>query len=163
MNSHPSRQLPEAPPSMELRSENTRRFIGQIPPRVMRCGTLLITLIVLALCWAAYTLPYPLSIDAVGQMRGTDTLSVRVAYRYLYLFDCPRQAEVLFEGGVLPSYRCTITGVDATLRIENGENYFEAKVYIPTDSVQAVSGQKAEVRLLVNDLSFGQQVFRQTP
>ena len=163
MNSYSTKPPSEGSAPMELRSENTRRFIGQIPPRIVRCGTLLITLVVVALCWAAYTLPYPLSIDASGQMQGADTLSVRVAYRYLYLFDHPRQAEVRFEGGVLPPCRCTLSSVDATLRTVGRENYFEAKAYIPTDSVQAVAGQKAEVRLLVSDLTFWQQVVRQTP
>ena len=39
---------------IELRNEKTRKLIGQIPPRLVRCGTLIITIIVLALLVVGY-------------------------------------------------------------------------------------------------------------
>ncbi len=39
---------------IELRSERTRKLIGQIPPRLVRCGTLIITVVVLALLAVGY-------------------------------------------------------------------------------------------------------------
>lgn len=46
---------------IELRSENVRRLIGEIPPSLVRWGTAIIALIFLALLAAVALLPYPYS------------------------------------------------------------------------------------------------------
>jgi|GEM_PF-2380939 len=44
---------------IELRSEKVRSIIGQIPPRLLRIGISIISLVVILASIAAYTIPYP--------------------------------------------------------------------------------------------------------
>ena len=45
--------------NIELRSEKVRNVIGKVPPRLVSLGTIIITIIVLALAVAFYKIPYP--------------------------------------------------------------------------------------------------------
>ena len=47
--------------NIELRSEKVRNVIGKVPPRLVSLGTVIITIIVLALAVAFYKTPYPIS------------------------------------------------------------------------------------------------------
>lgn len=84
--------------NIELRSEKVRHIIGIVPPRLVRTGTVVITFVVVALAIAFYTIHYPITIEAQGEMEGNDTLIVRVPYKYLYLFDEQRNVIVNYEG-----------------------------------------------------------------
>ena len=55
--------------NIELRSEKVRNVIGKVPPRLVSLGTVVITIIVLALAVAFYKTPYPISIEANGEAR----------------------------------------------------------------------------------------------
>ena len=50
--------------NIELRSEKVRNVIGKVPPRLVSLGTIIITIIVIALGVAFYKIPYPISIEA---------------------------------------------------------------------------------------------------
>ena len=54
--------------NIELRSEKVRNVIGKVPPRLVSLGTVIITVIVLALAVAFYKIPYPISIEANGEL-----------------------------------------------------------------------------------------------
>ena len=54
--------------NIELRSEKVRNVIGKVPPRLVSLGTVVITIIVLALAVAFYKIPYPISIEANGEV-----------------------------------------------------------------------------------------------
>ncbi len=43
---------------IELRSENTRRFIGEVPPKLLRIGTVVITIIVIVFAMLVYLMRY---------------------------------------------------------------------------------------------------------
>ena len=45
--------------NIELRSDKVRNVIGKVPPRLVSLGTVIITIIVLALAVAFYKIPYP--------------------------------------------------------------------------------------------------------
>lgn len=47
--------------NIELRSEKVRKLIGEIPPSLVRWGTVVITIIFLALLIVVCLLPYPYS------------------------------------------------------------------------------------------------------
>ena len=72
--------------NIELRSEKVRNVIGKVPPRLVSLGTVIITIIVLALAVAFYKTPYPISIEANGEVINQRTIQVFVPYKYLYLF-----------------------------------------------------------------------------
>ena len=68
--------------NIELRSEKVRNVIGKVPPRLVSLGTVIITIIVLALAVAFYKIPYPISIEANGEVVNQRTMQVFVPYKY---------------------------------------------------------------------------------
>lgn len=146
--------------NIELRSEKVRHIIGIVPPRLVRTGTVIISLVVVALAIAAYTIHYPITIEAQGEMEGNDTLIVRVPYKYLYLFDEQRNVIVNYEGrdDNDPSSVYPIYSYDDRLLRMGENNYFLAKVCVGADSARLQSGQKAEVRIVVSDRTLWQQI-----
>ena len=75
-----------------------RHIIGQVPPALVRTGTMVITLIVIALAVAFHTIRYPITIEAQGMVTRNDSLELLVPYKYLYLFDEPRTARITLQG-----------------------------------------------------------------
>lgn len=67
--------------NIELRSEKVRNVIGKVPPRLVSLGTVVITIIVLALAVAFYKIPYPISIEANGEVVNQRTMQVFVPYK----------------------------------------------------------------------------------
>ena len=62
--------------NVELRSEKVRNVIGKVPPRLVSLGTVIITVIVLALAVAFYKIPYPISIETNGEVVNHRTVQV---------------------------------------------------------------------------------------
>ncbi|MBN2943606.1 MAG: hypothetical protein JTJ18_16570, partial [Streptococcus sp.] len=116
----------ESDDNIELRSEKVRNVIGKVPPRLVSLGTIVITIIVLALAVAFYKIPYPISIEANGEVINQRTVQVFVPYKYLYLFDKPRTAYVSFEGNDNASCNCNIISHNAKLIHREDGNYFMA-------------------------------------
>ncbi len=147
---------------IELRSEKVRHIIGEVPPLLVRLGTVIITIIVLALAVAFYKITYPISIEAHGEVINPRAVQVLVPYKYLYLFDESRTAHVSFEGNDNASYTCNITSHKARLIHREDGNYFMA---IATMSAQEQNTPvlqkyiKADVRIVVTDKTLWQQVF----
>ena len=148
--------------NIELRSEKVRNMIGKVPPRLVSLGTVVITIIVLALAVAFYKIPYPISIEANGEVINQRTVQVFVPYKYLYLFDEPRTAHVSFEGNDNASYNCDITSHKARLIHREDGNYFMAIATVSTQGQKSPVLQKymkADVRIIVSNKTLWQQVF----
>ena len=147
--------------NIELRSEKVRNVIGKVPPRLVSLGTIIITIIVLVLAVAFYKIPYPISIEANGEVLNQRTVQVFVPYKYLHLFDEPRTAHVSFEGNDNASYNCNIIIHNAKLIYREGGNYFMAIgvviAYGKTIPVQRY--QKANIRIVISDKTLWQYVF----
>ena len=147
--------------NIELRSEKVRNVIGKVPPRLVSLGTVVITIIVLALAVAFYKIPYPISIDANGEVINQRIVQVFVPYKYLYLFDEPRTAHVSFEGNDNASYNCNIISHNAKLIYREGGNYFMAigVVIAYGKTIPAQRYQKANIRIVISDKTLWQYVF----
>ena len=150
--------------NIELRSEKVRNVIGKVPPRLVSLGTVtvIITVIVLALAVAFYKIPYPISIEANGEVINQRTVQVFVPYKHLYLFDEPRTAHVSFEGNDNASYNCDITSHKARLIHREDGNYFMAIATVSTQGKNTPVLQKymkADVRIIVSNKTLWQQVF----
>ena len=148
--------------NIELRSEKVRNVIGKVPPRLVRLGTVLITVIVLALALAFYKIPYPISIEATGEVINQRTVQVFVPYKYLYLFDEPRTAHVSFEGNDDASYSCNVISHNAKLIHREEGNYFMAIATVSTQGRNTPVLQKymkADVRVIISNQTLWQQVF----
>ena len=148
--------------NIELRSEKVRKVIGKVPPRFVNLGTVIITILVLALAVAFYKIPYPISIEANGEVINQRTVQVFVPYKYLCLFDEPRTAYISFEGNDKVSYNCDFTGHNITLIHREDGNYFVAIATVCTHGQKSPVLQKymkADVRIIVSNKTLWQQVF----
>ncbi|MFC2758677.1 hypothetical protein [Hallella multisaccharivorax] len=148
--------------NIELRSEKVRHIIGKVPPLLVRTGTVVVTLVVIALAVAFYTIRYPITIEVEGRVMPHDTLQIVIPYKYLYLFTEPRQVSVTYEGedtDVRP-HVYSITSFSRRLLSIGSDNYFIAKASIASDKSHVQLGQKAEGQIIVSDKTLWQQVFR---
>lgn len=148
--------------NIELRSEKVRNVIGKVPPRLVSLGTVIISMIVLALAVAFYKIPYPISIEADGEVVNHRTIQVFVPYKYLYIFNEPRTALVSFEGYDNISYQFDVTSHSTELVHKEDGNYFRAigiiKTYEKTAPVLQ-KNQKANIRIVISNKTLWQQVF----
>ena len=148
--------------NIELRSEKVRHIIGQVPPTLMRTGTMVITLVVIALAVAFYIIRYPITIEAQGKVTRNDSVELLVPYKYLYLFDEPRMARLTIEGqddDAAPVV-CPITNHSENLLIVDGNHYFAAKTYIRSNGSSAQPGLNVLARIVVSDKTLWQQIFK---
>ena len=148
--------------NIELRSEKVRNVISKVPPRLVSLGTVIITIIVLALAVAFYKIPYPISIEATGEVINQRTVQVFVPYKYLYLFNEPRTAHVSFEGNDNASYNCDIISRNTKLIHREDGNYFMAIATMCTQGPNTFVLQKymkADFRIIVSNKTVWQQVF----
>lgn len=149
--------------NIELRSEKVRNVIGKVPPRLVSLGTVIITIIVLALAVAFYKTPYPISIEANGEVINQRTIQVFVPYKYLYLFNEQRTAHVSFEGYDNISYQFDVTSHSTMLVHKEDGNYFVAIATINTQGNSRKSVlqkyMKADIRIIISNKTLWQQVF----
>ena len=148
--------------NIELRSEKVRHIIGQVPPVLVRTGTMVITLVVITLALAFYTIRYPITIEAQGKVTCNDSVEVLVPYKYLYLFDEPRTARITLEGqdeDAAPIV-CPITSHNENLLIVDGNHYFTAKTHIRSNGSNSQPGLNVSVRIVVSDKTLWQQIFK---
>ncbi len=148
--------------NIELRSEKVRNVIGKVPPRLVSFGTVIITIIVIALGMAFYKIPYPISIEANGEVVSNSTVQVYVPYKYLYLFNDSRTANISFEGYEETTYQCKLTSHNTKLIHREDRNYFVAMGMVRLSgksSTMLQNHQKADVRIIVSDKTLWQQVF----
>ena len=148
--------------NIELRSEKVRHIIGQVPPALVRTGTMVITLVVIALAIAFYTIRYPITIEAQGKVSNNDSIEILVPYKYLYLFDEPRMARITLEGQdeYTAPVVCPITSRSENLLIVDGNHYFTAKTYIHSNGTSVQPGLNVLARIVVSDKTLWQQVFK---
>lgn len=148
--------------NIELRSEKVRHIIGQVPPALVRIGTMVITLVVIALAIAFYTIRYPITIEAQGKVTRSDSVELLVPYKYLYLFDEPRTARITLEGQDNDDAPivCSITSHNDKLHTIPGNHYFAAKAPIRGCRISVQPGLNVSARIVVSDKTLWQQIFR---
>ena len=148
--------------NIELRSEKVRHIIGQVPPSLVRTGTMVITLVVIALAVAFYTIRYPITIEAQGKVMRNDSIELLVPYKYLYLFDEPRTARITLEGQDNDDAPivCSITNHNDKLLVVDGNHYFTAKTRIRSNGSNVQPGLKVSARIIVSEKTLWQQIFK---
>lgn len=83
-------------------------------------------------------------------------------YKYLHLFEEPRLVQVTYDGhadGDKASFY-PISKHDSTLVKIGSDNFFIVKVHIDSDGKKVQKGQMLDARLVVNDKTLWQQVFK---
>lgn len=136
--------------NIELRSEKTRRIISEVPPRLVRTGTLILTIILACMTVAVCTIHYPITIEAEGVVQNYNIIRVNVPYKYIHLIDIHREANITMEGET-EIVRLKIVRYDNTLRVTQDGNVFYA--YIPISNIgnKVQIGQQASVSIIVAD------------
>ncbi len=134
--------------NIELRSEKTRRIIGEVPPRLVRTGTLILVLVLVCLAVAVCTIHYPITIEAEGVVLNDSVMRVDVPFRYIHLMDEHCEANVTMEGET-ESMRLPIVRHDHTLRTTQYGNAFSAYISIGKMSSKVQKGQQASVSIVV--------------
>lgn len=147
--------------NIELRSEKVRNIIGQVPPALVRIGTVIVTLVIIVLAIAFYTVRYPITIEAKGNVTGNCFVDILVPYKYLYLFDEPRTALVTLEGQDenAPGIPCSILSHDSSLVAIDGEHFFVASVSTHPLRPLVQPYMKVSARIVVSDKTLWQLVF----
>lgn len=117
--------------NIELRSEQVRKIIGQIPPVLVRSGISIIGVIIALLLAAAAFVPYPETVECnvtlsdiqEGQVIATGELS----YNYITQIKPGLNAEIELEGYTSNEYgyqEGVIITVSPQALSRNGRNYF---------------------------------------
>lgn len=146
--------------NIELRSEKVRHVIGQVPPALVRTGTMVITLVVIALVIASYTIRYPITIEARGNVTDNGFVGLLVPYKYLYLFDEPRTALVTLEGQNedAPAVPCPIVSHNDELLVVGGGHYFVASAYPRPLGTKTQHSMNVSARIVVSDKTLWQLI-----
>lgn len=116
--------------NLELRSERVRNIIGEIPPGLVRYGTMLVMFILVALFLAAYYIPYPQTLKANGKViieNGISTINVPVPYKYINSIHKDMNVIVSVEGNnnKVPS---TVSSVDNQMQDINNSHLFKVVI-----------------------------------
>lgn len=153
---------------IELRSEKTRKLIGQVPPRLVRSGTVIIAIIVLALFAAAYYVPYPQKIEAeivVIQNDSTNEIAVLFPFEYVTEISIGMSATIEFEGYSAAKFgyaEAVVSYIGKTIVNQEGLSFFKVRLNIVskpfTDELQI--GQKGSVEILVSRKSLISKIFQ---
>ena len=148
--------------NIELRSEKVRRIIGQVPPVLVRTGTVIVTLVVIAIAVAFYTIRYPITIEAQGKVNDNSTVELLVPYKYLYLFDEPRMARVTLEGQAEDAapIEYLIISHDSRLQSIAGRHYFVAKASVGRCGRRVQPGLDVFAYIVVSNMTLWQHIFK---
>lgn len=146
--------------NIELRSEKVRHVIGQVPPALVRMGTVVITLVTVALAVALCTIRYPITIEARGKVMRNDSVEFLVPYKYLYFFDEPRTALVTLEGQNedAPAVPCPIVSHNDELVVVGGGHYFVASAYPRPLGTKVQHNMNVSARIVVSDKTLWQLI-----
>lgn len=147
--------------NIELRSEKVRHIIGRIPPLLIRMGTAVVAIIMIAMSVAVYTVHYPITIEAKGEVVTLNTITqarVYIPYKYIGLFDEQRTADIKFEG-YDKVYAMPVTLHTHKLISIDGVNYFETRIKLSENDLPDIliqHMQKVNVRILISDRTIWQ-------
>ena len=146
--------------NIELRSEKVRHIIGQVPPALVRTGTMVITLVIIALAIAFYTIRYPITIEAQGKVTSNDSVELLIPYKYLYLFDAPRTARITLEGQDNDNAPivCPVTSHNDKLLVVDGNHYFTAKTNIRSNGSNVQPGLNVSAHIVISYKTLWQQI-----
>jgi len=154
---------------IELRSEKVRHVMGQIPPVLVRTGTMIVTVLFAIICYATYKIPYPFTIEADGIVISSDSIhnnlmiELFIPYQYNDYYQVKRQVSTTYEGRENVVLECDIDSVSDNVVIQNGENFFRAYIRISknkTKKYRLNENMKVHATTIINKKTILQQIIR---
>ncbi|MCR5076686.1 MAG: HlyD family secretion protein [Prevotella sp.] len=118
---------------IELRSRKVRHIVGEVPPRIVRYGIIVITLVLAGLLAAVAFIPYPETITAEATALNGGHAEVHIPYKYVNTVSKGMTVHIEFEGYVADMYGYVnglVTKKDRTVRNSPSGNTFTISVTI---------------------------------
>lgn len=150
---------------IELRSDQVRKIIGQIPPVLIRSGMGIIGIIVALLLVVAAFVPYPETVDCniiVTSTQENEALAIgELPYAYIAQIKNGMKAEVELEGYTSKEYGYQegyLTMVSPKTINRNGQNYFN--VTLSLKEIPFIQkGMKGKAFILLSDRTLFERIF----
>lgn len=155
--------------NIELRSEMVRDVIDQIPPTLVRTGTMIVTVLFAIICYATYKIPYPFTIEADGIVIPSDSIhnnlmiELFIPYRYNDYYQVKRQVSTTYEGRENVVIECDIDSISDNVVILNGEHFFQAYTRISKNEIKKYrlkENIKVHATTIINNKTVLQQIIR---
>jgi hypothetical protein len=151
--------------NLDLRSERVRNIIGEIPPGLVRYGTMLIMFILVALFLAAYYIPYPQTLKANGKViieSGISAINVQVPYKYINSIHKDMKVIISVEGNN-NKIQSTVSSVNSQMQDINNSHFF--KIVISTNfardrHIHLQDKMNVSVSFLLSDKTIWQYIVR---
>ncbi len=157
--------------NLDLRSEKIRKIIGRIPPRLVRTGTVVITLLVIGMMWAATTIHIPMTIEGNGYFHRfniEDTVysyvNIEIPYKYMFMFyNQKRTFKIAFDG--LPENEYTVVTsyeMDYDVKEHDGGQFFLVLVRLDNawaNKHRLKQNQVAHASTLISDKTLWKLIF----
>jgi len=153
--------------NLELRSERVRNIIGQVPPKLVRYGTILVTFIIVLLFLAAYFIPYPETLTNKGHITVTPNqtyVQVLVPYKYINSIQQGMEVIVTIESNVNSKSQLIVSSIDRHIQNINGTHYFLVYIGIENSNLNSTehlqNGMNASASFLLSDKTIWQYIIR---
>jgi hypothetical protein len=153
--------------NLELRSERVRNIIGQVPPKVVRYGTILVTFIITLLFLAAYFIPYPETLTIKGHITVTPNqtyVQVLVPYKYINSIQQGMEVIVTIESNANSKSQLIVSSIDRHIQNINGTHYFLVDIGIENSNLNSTehlqNGMNASASFLLSDKTIWQYIIK---
>lgn len=155
--------------NIELRSERTRSIIGEIPPVLVRTGTVAVCIVLILLIAAAWIIPYPENISADGVVKddanGSYTVKVFVPYALSESVKTGMPARIEVEGYPVQEagyIDASVASMSENVLNFNDKNGFEATLSIVRlpDGIRLHDGMPVKVNVIVSQKSIINRLFQ---
>ena len=143
---------------IELRSEQVRRIIGQVPPMLVRSGIGIIGLIVALLLAVAAFVPYPETADTditlTGIRNGQAIATAELPYACITQINPGMKAEIELEGYTSKEYgylQGTVTNVSPRIISRDGGNNYFCFTLSLQEAAFMQQGMKGKVSVILSE------------
>ncbi len=153
--------------NIELRSEKVKNIIGQIPPRIIRIGIMLIFIIIIVILTGSYFFKYEYTIKTTAtivQKNDTTKIEIKVPANEIAKIKTGQKVVLNFDN-ISNIYNeqleTVIQVIPKKLHIQGNEAYYLVELII-TDSLQTETGKvilvngkiNANAEIITNKISF---------
>lgn len=153
---------------IELRSEQVRKIIGQIPPVLIRSGIGIIGIIVALLLAIAAFVPYPETTESdiiLTSIREKQVIATgELSYDYITQIKPGMKAKIELEGYINKEYdylQGTVTTVSPQTINRDGRNYFKFTLLLKEVPFMQ-EGMKGKASIILSDKTLFERIWIST-
>ncbi len=146
---------------IELRSEKVRKIIGEIPPSIVRCGIMIISIVVLGLLTASYFIPYPETITCKVVALDDRHAQIEVPYKFVNVVKIGDEAKIEFDGFPVETYSYktgNVTEISRTPVVRKDGNRFRTYVKLSNHGYNVERNMAGTVNILIGNKTILQHI-----